>query len=320
MPDLHFNRVPSLLVTDDGSARPLTEDDVAFFSAPQEADAAVAADGTVTEGAPGLDAAPAIGESGRWFRPAKAKKKYVPIPPEEPTEPGSAGLDVVPADPEPGPAVATREPPEQAAEAEAEGVFWEAAGAGPAPGRAAMIASNCERLEVFIGGTQLARPQPATRSPLYGGLAHPPFFVRLPKHLPKPVPDLLIRGFVAGQPVAELRMSAHPGGDAHAVVVDDATILADGSDATRVVFRAIDAFGNQRRYGSGQVALTLSGPAMLLGDNPVEFGEYGGLGAVWIRSLAGQPGAITLTASHPLLGQAEVQVRSAAVKNTSELG
>ena len=31
---------------------------------------------------------------------------------------------------------------------------------------------------------------------------------------------------------------------------------------------------------------------------------------MWIRSLAGQPGAITLTASHPLLGQAEVQVRS----------
>jgi hypothetical protein len=36
--------------------------------------------------------------------------------------------------------------------------------------------------------------------------------------------------------------------------------------------------------------------------------------------VAGRPGAITLAASHPLLGQAEVQVRSAAVKNTSELG
>ncbi|HEX3309488.1 MAG TPA: glycoside hydrolase family 2 TIM barrel-domain containing protein [Streptosporangiaceae bacterium] len=198
--------------------------------------------------------------------------------------------------------------------------FWEAAGADPAPGQAAMIASNCERLEVFIGGTRVASAQPATGSPLYGALAHPPFFVRLPKHLPKPAPDLLIRGFVAGQPVAELRMSAHPGGDALAMAVDDATISADGSDATRVVFRAIDALGNQRRYGSGQVALTLSGPAILLGDNPFEFGQYGGLGAVWIRSLAGRPGAITLTASHPLLGQAEVQVRSAAVKNTSELG
>jgi beta-galactosidase len=197
--------------------------------------------------------------------------------------------------------------------------FWEAAGAVPAPDQTAMIASNCERLEVFVGGRQVASAQPATGSPLYGGLAHPPFLVRFPKRLPKPAPDLLIRGFVGGQPVAQLRMSAHPGGDALAMAADDATISADGSDATRVVFRAIDAFGNQRRYGGGQIALTLFGPAMLLGDNPFEFGQYGGLGAVWIRSLAGQPGAITLAASHPLLGQAEVQVRSAAVKNTSEL-
>ncbi|HYX57764.1 MAG TPA: glycoside hydrolase family 2 TIM barrel-domain containing protein, partial [Streptosporangiaceae bacterium] len=109
----------------DGEAE-FTEDDAAFLSAPQEADATIAANGTVTEGAPGSGAAPAIGESGRWFRPAKAKKKYVPIPPEDQAD--SAGLDVAPADPEPGGsgtaqdraepdgAVATQEPPEQAAE------------------------------------------------------------------------------------------------------------------------------------------------------------------------------------------------------------
>jgi beta-galactosidase len=114
-------------------------------------------------------------------------------------------------------------------------------------------------------------------------------------------------------------MSADPAGDALAMAADDATISADGSDATRVLFRAIDTFGNQRRYGSGEVALTLSGPATLVGDNPFAFGQYGGLGAVWIRSLAGQPGAITLTASHPLLGQAEVQVRSQPVEQASEL-
>jgi len=197
--------------------------------------------------------------------------------------------------------------------------FWETAGPAPAPGQTAMIASNCERLDVFIGGTLVARVLPATGSPLYGGLAHPPFLVRLPRRLPKPAPDLLIQGFAGGQPVAQVRMSADPGGDALAMTVDDTTISADGSDATRAVFRAIDAFGNQRRYGSGQVALSLSGPATLVGDNPFAFGQYGGLGAVWIRSLPGQPGAITLTASHPLLGQAEVQVRSVPVKHPSEL-
>jgi beta-galactosidase len=197
--------------------------------------------------------------------------------------------------------------------------FWEAAGPAPSSGQTAMIASNCERLEVFIGGTHVASAQPAAGSPLYRGLAHPPFLVRFPKRLPNPAPDLLIQGFVGGEPVAQVRMSARSAGDSLAMAVDDAIISADGSDATRAVFRAIDAFGNQRRYGSGQVTLTLSGPAELLGDSPFEFGKYGGLGAVWIRSLAGQPGAITLTASHPLLGQAEVQVRSAPVQLSREL-
>src|SRR6185312_14226464 len=168
MPDRYFNRVPSLPATDDGSARPLTEDlstgsddgeDITREADSAEAGEVPAAAGTesrdgeagagpgttgpgtarpdgeaelseddvaVTEGAPGPDATPAIGESGRWFRPAKAEKKYVPIPPEDQAD--SAGLDVAPADPEPDSAAATQdpaepdgtmateEPPEQAAE------------------------------------------------------------------------------------------------------------------------------------------------------------------------------------------------------------
>jgi beta-galactosidase len=197
--------------------------------------------------------------------------------------------------------------------------FWEAGGPVPAASPTVMIASNCERLEVFVGGTHVASARPAFGSPLYRGLNHPPFLVHLPGHIPHPAPDLLVQGFAGGRRVAQLQMSADPSGDALVMAADDATLVADGSDATRVVFRAVDTHGNQRRYGSGVVALTLSGPAMLVGDNPFAFGEYGGLGAVWIRSLPGQPGAITLTASHPLLGQAEVQVRSEPANQPNEL-
>ena len=201
--------------------------------------------------------------------------------------------------------------------------FWEPGGpvpsSGPAPSPTAMIASNCDRLEVFIGGRHVASALPAFGSPLYSGLVHPPFLVRLPGHIPGVTPELRVQGFVRDQQVALLRMSADPAGDALGMAVDDATISADGSDATRAVFRAIDAYGNQRRYGSGEVALTLSGPARLVGDNPFAFGRYGGLGAVWIRSVAGQPGTITLTASHPLLGQAQVQVRAERANRADEL-
>ena len=40
---------------------------------------------------------------------------------------------------------------------------------------------------------------------------------------------------------------------------------------------------------------------------------------MWIRSQGGQPGAITLTASHPLLGQAEVHVTSEQPNGASQL-
>jgi beta-galactosidase len=196
--------------------------------------------------------------------------------------------------------------------------FWEQGGAVPAA-PTAMIASNCEQLEVFIDGAHVATALPALDSPLYSGLVNPPFLVHFPPPRPAATPELLILGFVGGQQVTYLRMSADPTGDTLSMAVDDTSITADGSDMTRAVFRAIDAYGNQRRYASGQVTLSLSGPATLVGDNPFAFGKYGGLGAVWIRSQAGQPGDITLTASHPLLGQAEIHVRSSAAGQANQL-
>ena len=114
-------------------------------------------------------------------------------------------------------------------------------------------------------------------------------------------------------------MSSNPASDSLAMSVDDATIVADGSDATRAVFRAVDQYGNLRRYPAGEVTLTVTGPATLIGDNPFAFGDYGGLGAVWIRSLAGHTGTITLAASQPELGQAQVQLRSVRASRGSQL-
>jgi beta-galactosidase len=197
--------------------------------------------------------------------------------------------------------------------------FWEPGGAFPITAPTVMIASNCERLEIFIGGTHVTTGLPAAGASPYGGLAYPPFLVHLPAHIPPHLPELMIEGFVGSQQVAELRMASNTAGDTLAMTVDDATIVADGSDATRAVFRAVDQYGNLRRYAAGEVTLTLTGPATLLGDNPFAFGEYGGLGAVWIRSLPGQTGIITLAASLPELGHAQVQVRSVLPSRSSQL-
>jgi beta-galactosidase len=197
--------------------------------------------------------------------------------------------------------------------------FWEPAGVFPDVAPTAMIASNCERLEIYINGAHVGTGLPATGTTPYGDLAYPPFLVNFPARIPHTMPELMIEGYVGSQQVTELRMSSNLASDTLVMTVDDATIVADGSDATRAVFRAVDAYGNLRRYLAGEVTLTLTGPATLLGDNPFAFGDYGGLGAVWIRSLLGQTGTIILAASQPGLGQAQVQLRSVPAIRGSQL-
>jgi beta-galactosidase len=46
-----------------------------------------------------------------------------------------------------------------------------------------------------------------------------------------------------------------------------------------------------------------------VGDNPFDFAAAGGVGAVWIRSLPGAAGTVTVSVSHPVLGDAVARVR-----------
>jgi beta-galactosidase len=110
-------------------------------------------------------------------------------------------------------------------------------------------------------------------------------------------------------------MSSNPASDHLRLDLEDSSIQADGSDTTRLTFRALDAFGNQRPYVSGDVTLSLKGPAVLIGQNPFDLGGYGGVGGALIRSEAHRTGTVTVTASHPTLGSA-----SAKLKVTAQTG
>ncbi len=103
-------------------------------------------------------------------------------------------------------------------------------------------------------------------------------------------------------------MSADTARDRLVLTADDTTILADGSDATRLTFRALDAYGNQRRYVTGDVTLSMAGPATLIGDNPFAFGAYGGVGGAFVRSEPGRTGLVTITAEHATLGHATARL------------
>ena len=74
-------------------------------------------------------------------------------------------------------------------------------------------------------------------------------------------------------------------------------------------FRAADAYGNHQPGVTGDVALSVRGPAVLIGSNPFPFGESGGVGGAFLRSVPGTTGTVTVTARHPSLGEAAVAVR-----------
>jgi beta-galactosidase len=185
--------------------------------------------------------------------------------------------------------------------------FWDFGPNSPAggPGANAMIATNCDRLEIYVGGQHFATGTPDAAQ--FASLAWPPVFLNLTVD-GSSVPELRIDGFVGDQQVASVSMSADTTRDRLVLTAGDKAITADGSDATRLTFRALDAYGNQRPYVTGDVSLALTGPAVLVGDNPFGFGDYGGVGGAFVRSLPGRTGLATVTAQHATLGSDIVRV------------
>lgn len=174
-------------------------------------------------------------------------------------------------------------------------------------GDRAAIWSNLQRLELFIDGRHHASLAPAGRE--FGSLPYPPFFADFSQVTSG---DLRIEGYLGDELVLTRHLSGDRGQDRLRVSADDPTIVADGSDATRVEFRVVDRYGADRPYVGGALSLELDGPATLIGDNPFPLGETGGAGAVWLRSVPDQPGTIRLLARHATAGTAEVTIEATA--------
>jgi beta-galactosidase len=173
------------------------------------------------------------------------------------------------------------------------------------PGEKAAIFSNCERLDLWINGKLHASVLPDREN--YPHLKYPPFFANLTldgSHKP----ELRIDGSLGTKRVVSRSFSSDTSKDQLWLKADDAELIADGSDATRLVFRAVDKFGAPRPFVGGEVTFILSGPAMIVGDNPFRWDDSGGAGAVWIKTLPDRTGGLKVTAAHPVLGRKSVQI------------
>lgn len=185
------------------------------------------------------------------------------------------------------------------------GFFWssgdksEAGGVGKVP-----VCSNCDHLKLYIDGALKYELDPDRST--YANLKHPPFVVDIYGLPLNPWGDLKIEGYIQGKLVKTVTLSGR-GVDADLrVEPDDLELDGDGRDATRVVLRVTDEYGNIRPFATGAVSLTISGPGEIIGENP--FALVGGGGAVWVRAAQGS-GVIRLEARHPYLPLKSIQIR-----------
>jgi len=184
--------------------------------------------------------------------------------------------------------------------------YWDSAlGTPTGSARRAAIFSNCDRLEIFIGGTRHFVIHPDRDG--FPHLLHPPFFVTFDAHLTGK-PDLRIDGYVGSVQLLSRSFSADRSADRLWLEGDDQVLQTNGSDCTRLAFGAVDRFGVPRATMEGTVLLRVDGPATLVGDNPFCLSGTGGLGAVYVRSIAGKPGTVRIDAEHATLGRASVQL------------
>lgn len=172
--------------------------------------------------------------------------------------------------------------------------------------RNAMIASNCEKLKIYVNDKLETEIAPNKKD--FGNLKYPPFFadIKFPYDLQKN--DLKIEGYIGDKLVVTKMMSGKAFDQQFHFDVDDRELNGDGIDATRAVLKVTDEFGNVRPFATGAVLISIEGAGEIVGENP--FALVGGVGAVWIKTKETRKAEVLrISAKHPILGTKTVEVK-----------
>jgi beta-galactosidase len=166
----------------------------------------------------------------------------------------------------------------------------------------ALVSSNCDHLKFYVADTLIAESDPDRAQ--FPHIKYAPFTAELGNHI-KPWGDLRIEGYIGGKQVISRSFSGKGIDQRFTLIPDDLSLIADGADTTRVVLRVTDEFDAIRPFANDAIRFELSGPATLIGDNPISL--IGGTGAIWIRATE-QPGKVRLTAHHPNFGTQHIEL------------
>jgi beta-galactosidase len=194
--------------------------------------------------------------------------------------------------------------------------------------RMVTVFSNCEQVRLTLNANVVATQEPDSGF----HIPHPPFTFKVeefsstrsmlfgnatvPEALSAPAGVLLAEGLIGGKVVATHLV--HSPGEPKAIqlLVDTCGVdpVADDADWVRVYARVCDARGMTYPYGDDVITFSVSGEGSIVGDetifaNPVR--AEAGIATALVRSTR-VAGPISVRASSPGLGEAEVQFESKA--------
>ncbi len=167
------------------------------------------------------------------------------------------------------------------------------------------VFSNCAQVRLSLNGNVVATTSPNADG---SSLEHPPFTFNIPAFQPG---TLLAEGLIGGN-VAATHMVSTPGNAAAInVAIDTAGIafIADGSDIAIVYASITDQNGQVVHSATDRVTFSVTGPATLVGNSPVE--AVAGIATVLLRADT-TAGKITVSASGPANGSASITSHQSA--------
>jgi beta-galactosidase len=160
------------------------------------------------------------------------------------------------------------------------------------------VASNCEKVELFVNNVSMGRKAPDR----YRNLPHPLFVWKSVRFR---AGELKAVGFINDREAATFIRRTSEGPVRLRMTPDD-TVLETGGDMTRVVVTAIDSFGQVVPQASDTVRLSAGGAGEFLGESPIALED--GKTAFFVKTRADRTGVITCRAECAKLTEANASI------------
>lgn len=175
-----------------------------------------------------------------------------------------------------------------------------------------VIFTNCDYIELQYGNkTKIDKIYPKRDE--YKGIPYPPIIIDYNIIKPEVVgswgmkwEDLYLRGFYKNKEVIERKFSSEPIPTQLYVMPDDVLLDASQKDATRIVVKILDQYGNLLPFIDEVIKIEIEGPAKLQGPN--EIALIGGAIAFWVETI-NKAGEINIKVKSKSLGQKNVMIK-----------